>query len=254
MIEKIKSKKQFMREFREVINESDIILEVLDVRDPMGCRCREMEAEILGLDSGRKKLILVLNKIDLVPMPVVMAWKKVLEREFACILFKANTQGQNTRLGGNKLYQNSLIKNPELASKLIDTQKSVGTDKLMQLIKNYSKNEGVKTAVTVGVIGFPNVGKSSLINSMKKSRAVGVSGNAGFTQSLQVVDIDSKVKIIDSPGVILSNEDEVTLVLRNQVNASEVKDPVKPIEEILKRSNKEKVLMLYRIANFNNPT
>lgn len=104
-----------------MINESDIILEVLDVRDPMGCRCREMEAEILGLDSGRKKLILVLNKIDLVPMPVVMAWKKVLEREFACILFKANTQGQNTRLGGNKLYQNSLVKNPELASKLIDT-------------------------------------------------------------------------------------------------------------------------------------
>lgn len=170
------------------------------------------------------------------------------------MLFKANTQGQNHRLGTNKLYTNSLIKNPELAHKIIDTQKSVGADKLMQLIKNYSKNEGVKTAVTVGVIGFPNVGKSSLINSMKKSRATGVSGNAGFTQSLQVVDIDSKVKIIDSPGVILSNEDEVTLVLRNQVNASEVKDPIKPIDEILKRSNKDKILDLYKIAQFNNPT
>lgn len=243
-----------MKEFREVLEESDIILEVLDARDPMGCRNRDMEAEIQGMDSGRKKLILVLNKIDLVPMPVVMAWKKELEREYACVLFKANTQGQNSRLGGNKLFQNSLVKNPELANKIIDTQKSVGTDKLMQLIKNYSKNGGIKTAVTVGVVGFPNVGKSSLINSLKKSRATGVSGNAGFTQSLQVVDIDSKVKIIDSPGVILSNEDEVTLVLRNQVNASEVKDPVKPIEEILRRSNKEKILMLYRIANFNNPT
>lgn len=243
-----------MKEFREVLEESDIVLEVLDARDPMGCRCREMEAEIMGLDSGRKKLILVLNKIDLVPMAVVMAWKKVLEREFACVLFKANTQGQNSRLGSNTLYQNSLIKNPELADKIIKTQKSVGADKLMQLIKNYSKNEGIKTAVTVGVIGFPNVGKSSIINSMKKSRAAGVSGNAGFTQSLQVIDIDNKVKIIDSPGVILSNEDEVTLVLRNQVNASEVKDPIKPIEEIIRRSNKEKLLMLYKIAGFRNPT
>ncbi len=220
----------------------------------MGCRCKDMEAEIQGLDSGRKKIILILNKIDLVPMPVVMAWKRVLEQEYACVLFKANTQAQNLRLGGNKLYQNSLCTNPELASKIIDTQKSVGTDKLMQLIKNYSKNDGVKSGVTVGVIGFPNVGKSSIINSLKKSRATGVSANAGFTTSLQVVDIDSKVKIIDSPGVILTNEDEVTLVLRNQVNASEVKDPIKPIEEILRRSNKDKLLTHYNIPDFTNPT
>jgi len=124
----------------------------------------------------------------------------------------------------------------------------------MQLIKNYSKTDGVKSAVTVGVIGFPNVGKSSIINSMKKQRAVGVSATAGFTKSLQLVDIDSKVKIIDSPGVILSNEDEVSLVLRNQINAAEVKDPIKPIEEILRRSNKEKVMIFYRIPDFTNPT
>jgi nuclear GTP-binding protein len=80
-----------MKEFKEVISESDIILEVLDARDPMGCRCRDMEAEISGMDSGRKKIILILNKIDLVPMPVVMAWKKELEKEYACVLFKANT-------------------------------------------------------------------------------------------------------------------------------------------------------------------
>ena len=147
-----------------------------------------------------------------------------------------------------------MAKNPELAEKIIDTSKAVGPDKLMQLIKNYSKNDGMVTDVTVGVIGYPNVGKSSLINSMKKQRSAGVSANAGFTKSLQVVEIDSKVKIIDSPGVILTNEDEVTLVLRNQINASEVKDPVTPINEILKRVNKEEILIYYTIANFENPT
>jgi len=40
----------------------------------------------------------------------------------------------------------------------------VGAENLLQLIKNYSKNDGVKQAVSVGVIGYPNVGKSSLIN------------------------------------------------------------------------------------------
>jgi len=47
----------------------------------------------------------------------------------------------------------------------MSSSKSVGADKLLELIKNYSKNEGIKTSVTVGVIGYPNVGKSSLINS-----------------------------------------------------------------------------------------
>lgn len=48
---------------------------------------------------------------------------------------------------------------------IMSSSKSVGADKLLELIKNYSKNEGIKTSVTVGVIGYPNVGKSSLINS-----------------------------------------------------------------------------------------
>lgn len=183
-----------------------------------------------------------------------MAWKKYLEREYPCILFKGNTQKQSHNLGTNTLYQNTLQKNPNLANSIIQTSKSIGPKKLMELIKNYSKNDGITTAVTVGVIGFPNVGKSSLINSLKKQRSAGVSANAGFTKNLQVIEIDSKVKIIDSPGVILSSEDEVVLVMRNQLNASEVKDPVSPINEILKRVNKEELLMLYMIADFSNPT
>lgn len=57
-----------MKELNEVIENSDIILEVLDARDPIGCRCPDIEATALGMGSGKKKIILVLNKIDLVPM------------------------------------------------------------------------------------------------------------------------------------------------------------------------------------------
>lgn len=56
-----------MKELREVVENSDIIIEVLDARDPLGCRCKDIEAEALGMGQG-KKIILVLNKIDLVPM------------------------------------------------------------------------------------------------------------------------------------------------------------------------------------------
>ena len=67
---------------------------------------------------------------------------------------------------------------------MLSSNKSVGAENLLELIKNYSKNEGIKRAVTIGVIGYPNVGKSSVINSLKKSKAAAVSSVAGFTKSL----------------------------------------------------------------------
>lgn len=160
-----------------------------------------MEAEILS-KGGDKKIIFILNKIDLVPIEVVQAWKKQLSREYATVLFKGNTQSQSTSLGSVKLFNNAVKDNKqEIVNSILSSSKAVGPEKLMEMIKNYSKTDGVKKAVTVGVIGFPNVGKSSLINSMKKRRAVGVSSVAGYTKNLQEVEIDSKVKIIDSPGV-----------------------------------------------------
>lgn len=62
----VKEGKKYYREMKKVLEASDIILEVLDARDPESCRCRRIEAEALGM-SGNKKIILILNKIDLVP-------------------------------------------------------------------------------------------------------------------------------------------------------------------------------------------
>lgn len=89
---------------------------------------------------------------------------KYLRREYATVLFKANTQQQNNNLSQNTLYKKSLKDREDLTHDLLMSNKSIGAENLLQLIKNYSKNDGVKQAVTVGVIGFPNVGKSSLIN------------------------------------------------------------------------------------------
>merc|ERR1711957_1160387 len=158
---------KYMKELKEIIEQSDIILEVLDARDPDGCRCRELEQEILA-QGGDKKIIFVLNKIDLVPIEVVQVWKKKLSREYACVLFKANTQSNTKDYGQVKMFNNSIKDKKELCNAILNSSKSVGPDKLLELIKNYSKSEGMKLSVSVGVIGFPNVGKSSVINSMKK--------------------------------------------------------------------------------------
>lgn len=67
---------------------------------------------------------------------------------------------------------------------MLSSNKAVGAENLLSLIKNYSKSEGVNQSVTVGVVGYPNVGKSSIINSLKRSKACGVSSLPGYTKCL----------------------------------------------------------------------
>jgi nuclear GTP-binding protein len=67
---------------------------------------------------------------------------------------------------------------------MISSSKAVGASNLLEIIKKYALVNGYKKNVTVGVIGYPNVGKSSIINSLKKSKAAGVSSVPGFTKNI----------------------------------------------------------------------
>ena len=58
----------------------------------------------------------------------------------------------------------------------------LGAETLLQLLKNYTRNMNIKTAITVGVVGLPNVGKSSLINSLKRSRVTQVRTGLGIAE------------------------------------------------------------------------
>lgn len=57
------SLKLHAKSLRKVLEMSDVVIEVLDARDPVGTRCRAVERELKAMDGGRKKLVLVLNKI-----------------------------------------------------------------------------------------------------------------------------------------------------------------------------------------------
>lgn len=100
-------------------------------------------------------------------------------------MFKANLQNQQSNLSSFNLYKKSIAEGTNLADTLIHTTKAIGADHLIQLIKQLSKVEGTKRAVTVGVIGYPNVGKSSVINSLKRSKTCEVSTIPGCTKNLK---------------------------------------------------------------------
>lgn len=241
-----KSAKAYYKEFRKVIEAADVVLEVLDARDPMGSRCKEVEEAVMSGSKAGKRLVLVLNKADLVPRENLLAWMKYLRNEYPTIPFKASTQ-QSGRLGQAKI-------NMKDVESTIKTSKCVGADILLSLLGNYCRNKDIKTAIKVGVVGMPNVGKSSLINSLKRVRACTVGATPGVTKSMQEVQLDKKVTLLDCPGLVMAggNKTDASVALRNAIKVESLVDPVTPVIAILARVPRQHLMLKYQLSNFND--
>ncbi|KAL7746551.1 nuclear GTP-binding protein nug1 [Sorochytrium milnesiophthora] len=244
------SRKAYYREFRKVVEKADVILEVLDARDPIGTRAKHIEAIIREGGAG-KKIILVLNKVDLVPKEIVEGWLTFLRGELPTVAFKASTQQQRRNLGQSK------VDVQRASEAMLNSSESLGADTIINILKNYSRNLNLKSSITVGVIGFPNVGKSSLINSLKRAKVCNVGSTPGVTKVTQEITLDKNLKLIDCPGIVFAApakqqgwKEAAEVMLRNCVKVELLEDPVTPVELILLRASKPTLMLLYNIPTF----
>lgn len=223
---------QYFKQFKKVVDLSDVLLEVLDVRDPMGCRSPKLESYVL---KRGKRIVLILNKADLVPTEVANKWLSFLRREFPTVLFKSTNNPQKATYV------------PLHDGKWRATD-CFGVEELIVLLNKYSGG----SHITAGIIGTPNVGKSSVINSLSRRAAAGVGSTPGFTRVMQEIEVTSRIKILDSPGVIAASGSEISpsMVLRNSIKLELLEDPVQPVSFILDRVPKEQLVELYGIGTF----
>lgn len=232
-VRKDSSRRAFDKVFKNVIEQADVILYVLDARDPNGTRSKEVERQIMAAEAGSKRLILILNKIDLIPSQVLKDWLVHLRRSFPTLPLRAANSAANARTFDHKALT---VKNT--------------SETLFRALKTYAHASQLKRAITVGVIGYPNVGKSSVINALtsqlgKKGGACPTGAEAGVTTSLREVKIDSKLKLLDSPGIVFPSssegakanrtEEQARLILLNAVPPKEIDDPVPAVTLLLKR-------------------
>ncbi|KAF9039194.1 P-loop containing nucleoside triphosphate hydrolase protein [Panaeolus papilionaceus] len=201
-------RKYYLKALHKVVDESDIVILVLDARDPEGCRSRLVEEEVRRRESEGKKLVFVLNKIDLIPKANAQAWLKYLRHSTPTLPFLSSA-----------------------ASNQRNNISSSTAPALIKLLKAYKPKAG---SVTIGVVGYPNVGKSSLINCLKRSKVCAVAAQAGHTKDLQSVQLERGMRIIDSPGVVFDDDQyddgkgskKGSVLLRNVVKVEDIEDPI----------------------------
>ncbi|XP_003495330.1 guanine nucleotide-binding protein-like 3 isoform X2 [Cricetulus griseus] len=231
-------KKLHCQELKKVIEASDVVLEVLDARDPLGCRCPQVEEAIV--QSGHKKLILVLNKSDLVPKENLENWLNYLSKELPTVVFKASTD------------MKSKEKMLKAKKKAVPFQRKLcsGKEALCKLLRSFQQSCGKD--IQVGVIGFPNVGKSSIINSLKQERICTVGVPMGLTRSMQIVPLDKQITVIDSPCFIISPcNSSAALALRSPVSI-EVLRPLEAASAILSQADSQQVVLKYTVPGYKD--
>ncbi|KAJ1111591.1 hypothetical protein NDU88_008908 [Pleurodeles waltl] len=231
----------FCMELNKVMKDADVVLEVLDARDPLGCRCPQLEQAVMHA-AGSKKLVLILNKIDLVPKEILDKWLDCL-KEFPTVAFKCATRLQDRN-------QEVKRKVKEGCVEVSRGNTCLGDETLMNLLHGYSTNP--EQVLKVAVVGFPNVGKSSLINSLKQMRACNAGPARGMTKCAQEVNIDKQIKLLDSPSIVAaSSNSAVALCLRSAFDTSEADLPG-AVDALLKHCPKQQVMLQYSIADYRS--
>ena len=179
---------------KDIVRKADIVLAVLDARMPELSRNEDLEGLVI---RSKKKLFLVFNKIDLV------------SKEHLTFL--------------RKRYQKAFF---------VSGPKNIGINKIKISILIAAKRDSIENPV-VGVVGYPNVGKSAIINALAHRAKAVMSPIAGTTRGVQIVNAGS-LKVLDSPGVFPYEDDEVKLGVLAAKNPDSLKNPHLVASEIIK--------------------
>lgn len=202
---------------KDVIKKADVLLEIVDARFPQETRNSHVEDDIIRLG---KPFIIVLNKCDLVSKKSLDSSKSALSSVAPAVFISSKDRS--------------------------------GTTILRHKIMEIAAINGIKDRdILVGCLGYPNVGKSSVINGVTGRHRASTSAISGHTKGVQFVNAGSHIKFIDTPGVIPFDEhDEYMqglLAIKDSTHLKDTEGVALRIIEKMCAENKEALESAYNI-------
>lgn len=210
-----------MKKTKELLQENlkmvDIVVELLDARIPMSSKNPMIDRII-----NDKPRMVLMNKSDLASSEINDMWRSYFERENIPVLF-------------------------------INATYNTGTEKILQEINRILKDKldkrkarGIKsTTVRAMIVGIPNVGKSTLINSLTGRKGAKTGNKPGVTKCKQWIKLKDNIELLDTPGILWPKFEDKQVAL-NLAFTGAIKDTIldtetlafKLIEKIMKINSK----------------
>ncbi|KAI3384547.1 hypothetical protein SNEBB_003614 [Seison nebaliae] len=277
------------RQFWRVVEMSDIILMVTDMRFSMF----QMNDSIYNylVNEKKKELFLVLNKIDLLPTPLVIGWYDYFQKRYPkikIIFFSSfpieimtNEKLSKRQLTNLRFHSRRYSLGPlefvKCLESYVERRQEAGfmdvdiDEKWKNSMKDrYRKNQMNLTEInlrgkeednlnefhelinsnllTIGCIGFPNVGKSTVINCLKGKKVVSVSRTPGHTKYFQTIHLTKTIRLCDCPGLVFPSLCPKTLqILSGVYPVAQVREPLSVVQYLSEHLTDEKKNM--RIIN-----
>lgn len=246
------------RQLWRVVERSDLVVQIVDARDPLLFRSFDLEKYVKEVDERKENLLLV-NKADMLTLKQRVRWAEYfIARNIQFSFFsakKANMVLEDQQELGEMFADEdiSLIYKDadeeddfteeelkEIPEEVINATKILMIGQLEDLFlsrapKLLDENSGLPTQI--GLVGYPNVGKSSTINALVGSKKVSVSSTPGKTKHFQTIQLSDNVTLCDCPGLVFPNfaYTKGELVLNGVLPIDQLRDHVNPTALLVER-------------------
>ncbi|KAL8764190.1 MAG: hypothetical protein Q9184_000159 [Pyrenodesmia sp. 2 TL-2023] len=237
------------RQLWRVIERSDLVVQIVDARNPLLFRSEDLEQYVKEVDSKKNNLLLV-NKADMMTLAQRNAWADYFEKTginykfFSASLAKARNEAMDAegtdpddgdskspdgvQDGTESIFdklakeaakldvqdeqdeEEQLASEEDLDDKTDPRTRILTVDALEALflenapeVHNPDPEHPRKTQI--GMVGYPNVGKSSTINALIGAKKVSVSSTPGKTKHFQTIHLSPDVILCDCPGLVFPN-------------------------------------------------